>query len=434
MSDHAIISPSGFYKIELCRGSLAMEHGLQDSSSYAADQGSAAHDLASRVLQDTVDNGDEARAADTYLGDEIEIGERTFTVDEEMAQSVQEFVDLVMSLAGPGADILVEQKLIHGPLMGVTKEQGFGRGDAVILDYATDTIIVVDLKYGKGIKVFAKQNSQCKSYGLGAYRRYEHMHDWQNVKMVIHQPRIDHTDPWECSLEELLAWAQYEATPIAHEALRLLDERKATGEMPPSQLLVPGEKQCTFCKAAANNACPALDKEVGGITGSATDDDFADERKIKQLANGGLGYALSKVGLVEIWARGVRAEVERRLFAGEDVPGYKIVTGKEGNRKWVDPKAAEVALRNVLGDNIHDHKLISPTTAEKKLKKSNPVWAKLQSELVTRAPGRKSVAPVDDKRPAQGPGAPDDDFDDETVDHDALAEQRLGQTQHPFRS
>jgi hypothetical protein len=48
---------------------------------------------------------------------------------------------------------------------------------------------------------------------------------------------------------------------------------------------------------------------------------------------------------------------------------------------------------------MYDYSLISPTTAEKLLKPTPKRWMRVQP-LITRAEGKPSVAPLDDKRPA----------------------------------
>jgi hypothetical protein len=90
------------------------------------------------------------------------------------------------------------------------------------------------------------------------------------------------------------------------------------------------------------------------------------------------------------------------MLAGQEVPGFKVVIGKQGNRAWLDERAAEKALKaaKVGASVMYEKKLISPTTAEKLLKKNNPVaWEKMQNVII-RAPGKPSVAPVTDPRPA----------------------------------
>ena len=81
-----------------------------------------------------------------------------------------------------------------------------------------------------------------------------------------------------------------------------------------------------------------------------------------------LAACLGKVDLIEDWCKAVRAEVENRLASGQEVPGYKLVAGKRGNRAWGDPVAVEDLLKNrfrLKTEEMYDFKLISPTSAEK---------------------------------------------------------------------
>ena len=68
------------------------------------------------------------------------------------------------------------------------------------------------------------------------------------------------------------------------------------------------------------------------------------------------------------------------------VPGMKLVAGKQGNRIWVDEKAAELAVRRtvkrkLLVGDLFKHTLLTPTQLAKVLKKVN---IELADELVTR--------------------------------------------------
>ena len=121
---------------------------------------------------------------------------------------------------------------------------------------------------------------------------------------------------------------------------------------------------------------------------------------------------MGRVDLIEQWCRSIRAEVERRLVAGEDVPGFKLVEGKRGNRAWKSHEIAQEAMAAFLKrDEMFEEKFISPTTAEKLLKK-NPDGLKVLDTLVERPEGKLSVAPAADKRPAKATNATADDFAD----------------------
>jgi hypothetical protein len=117
-----------------------------------------------------------------------------------------------------------------------------------------------------------------------------------------------------------------------------------------------------------------------------------------------IAAALTKVDLIEDWCKAIRAEAERRLLAGDNVPGWKLVPGKRGARQWVDAKAAEEALKGMRlrQDQIYDIKLVSPTSVEKLLKAEvigQRQWAKL-AEIIVQNEGRPHVAPSTDPRPA----------------------------------
>jgi hypothetical protein len=117
-----------------------------------------------------------------------------------------------------------------------------------------------------------------------------------------------------------------------------------------------------------------------------------------------LSVCLDKVDMIEDWCKAIRAEAERRLLDGQDVPGYKLVQGKKGARQWADAEAAEQMLKQfrVKLEDMYDLKLISPTTAEK-LAKAETIgkrqWPKLQA-LITQSEGKPHVAPESDPRPA----------------------------------
>ena len=133
-----------------------------------------------------------------------------------------------------------------------------------------------------------------------------------------------------------------------------------------------------------------------------------------------LAACLSKADLIEDWVKAVRAEVERRLLAGSEVPGYKLVAGKKGNRAWSKPADVEALLKSMRlkEAEMYDFKLISPTSADK-LAKAGTIgprqWPKLQ-EMITQKDGEPHVAPASDSRPALTVTPVVDDFTDVTVD------------------
>lgn len=391
-AEHSLWSASGFEALMLCPGKRRMERGKPDNTNIYSAEGTAAH----AVLKQVLDTG---QPAADFVGTTIAthgIKSRDFdiVVDADMADYVQQVADFARQLAGDDGVMLTEQRVNYAYALGVPAEDAWGTADIVIL--RGDRITVIDLKYGRGVEVLAERNPQLMLYGLGALGEHDGLvGEFREVELIIAQPRISREPKrWTVDVPDLLQWAQEEG----HAAVVQVEAAETADRLP----LVPGEKQCKFCKAKAE--CPALRSEVSEVVSAspATVDEFervTDPTTFDELK---LSRAMSAVGLIEDWCTGVRAEVERRLLAGAPVTGYKLVEGKLGNRSWTDPKEVESVLKGMRlkQDEMYDLKLISPTTAEKLLAKDSPRrWTKLQS-LISRAPGKPSVAPITDKRPA----------------------------------
>ncbi|MDC6416641.1 DUF2800 domain-containing protein [Xylella fastidiosa subsp. multiplex] len=71
--------------------------------------------------------------------------------------------------------------------------------------------------------------------------------------------------------------------------------------------------------------------------------------------------------LIESWCKSIRDRAAAELLSGQPVPGYKVVQGRHGPRRWVDETAAEDALKQlrIKFKDMYDVSLISPTRAEK---------------------------------------------------------------------
>ena len=394
MSGHAKLSPSGAHRWMVCHGSVALEAPFPDSSSEFAAEGTLAHEVAAKCLESGVEPS-------ALIGQKFNIDGFDFIVDQTMADHVKDYMKLVREYA-EGGELLVEKRVRIGHLTG--EEGAGGTSDAIIIKGRE--IIIIDLKYGMGVRVDANENPQLMLYALGALYEYEVLGDFDTVTMVIHQPRLNHVSEYSIPVSELLTFAD--------DVVSAAD--KVRWEDP---VLVPGEKQCRFCKAKAT--CPALRAEMAELVSGAADiSDFADmipNAVSSETSDNYLPVAMSKVELIEQWCKAVRAETERRLLAGQPVTGYKLVAGRAGNRDWRDAKAVEEMMKKTFrmrDDQVYDFKLISPTKAEKVFKENPKRWANLQ-EQITRSEGKPSVAPATDKRPAMDVKPVLDDFQDLTA-------------------
>jgi hypothetical protein len=399
----------------LCPGKKVLEEGKPDNTSKYAAEGTAAHQVLTWALQ-------EERPATAYIGRVIEADGFVFEVDQDMAGHVQVCVDYANDLKGDDGTIFADIRVNYSSYLGVAEQEAWGTAD-VIVCRGTE-VIVVDFKYGMGVEVDAERNPQMSLYGLGALQAYHGLvADFETVRMAISQPRIKRApSEWDCSVEELEAWGRSTArSAVATCTNATMYERGAEWE---DTFLRPAEKACKFCKAKAT--CPALRAEVAETVAAGTDgsvsNDFEDLTVVNMPSEKTsalwLSICLEKVDLIEDWCKAIRAETERRLLAGDNVPGFKLVQGKRGARQWTDAKVAEETLKTmrVKLEDMYDFKLISPTTADK-LAKAGTIgprqWPKLQG-LITQSEGKPHVAPVSDSRPALVVTPVVDDFTDVT--------------------
>jgi len=404
-----------------CPGSLAMEAPFPNSDTDYSREGTAAHELASWALTD----GRYDTAA--YCG---RVAPNGVEITDEMCEYVQEYVDnirlRVQEFWDAGAvsvELMVEQRVDYSRFIG--QPDSFGTSDVIILvtwKDGTSLIDVHDLKYGFRT-VYAEKNEQMGTYALGAIAEYDLAYNFTRAAMTIHMPRKDFVDTWECDVSELMEFANIQRMQAA-EAARIMqgyEEKRAMLGAPyevevAREFLKPSKKGCEWCKAKAT--CPALRDFVQDTVAMDFDDLTAAPVDHKQAAELStmeqLENNLTAVPMVEEWYKAQRIEIERRLLGGESSSQFKIVAGKKGNRAWSVKDEAETLLKSMRLkiEEMYKMELISPTTAEKLLKKESPRrWKKLQ-DLIVQKDGPASVVPMSDKREALVFAPTADDFEE----------------------
>jgi hypothetical protein len=216
---HSELGPSAAEKWLACPGSVLASRGVPGKQTKYAAEGVAAHTLSEW-------SRNEGKPTSAWKGVTLKVDDFSFKIGKSMVEGVQKFVDDVSAI--PGAPIVEEmvgyEELVPG---------GFGTLDDGRLEDGLCT--VTDLKFGQGVKVFAKDNPQMKLYSLGLFFKYKWIYDFDKFVMKICQPRLRHFEEDEISLGHLLQWGYDVVRPGAKLALT------------PGAPIVAG-KHCKFCR------------------------------------------------------------------------------------------------------------------------------------------------------------------------------------------
>lgn len=371
MSAHAKLSASGSERWMRCPGSVKATEKITDKGSIFAAEGTAAHALAEHCLLNSV-------SSSNCIGQVFE----GFTVDNYMAEYVQQYVDYVRQFSGQH---FYEVRVDFSPWV----PDGFGTSDVIIIDGST--LRIIDLKYGQGVEVYADNNTQAQLYALGALNDFGDFAEIDKIEIAIVQPRRDHISEWSTTKDDLLLFGE-KVKASAREALK------------PDAKRQPGEKQCQWCSAKA--VCPALKQYTEQTILTAFDDiSPAALPPVDSLSDEQLTQALDAKKLISGWLEAVEQHVTDKLNNGEPFNGYKLVEGRS-IRQWADEAKAEQTLLQLAdADSLYKKSFISVAQAEKLLGKKN---AAAMADLVVKPSGKPTLAKADDPRPAIGAAL--DDF------------------------
>jgi Protein of unknown function (DUF2800) len=371
MSAHAKLAPSDAKRWLHCAAAVAFTDDIPNKDTEYAQEGTRAHALAAEWL-----NGN--------------LAAKPLDTDEGMADFVAIYVNTIKNKA-EGKILLVEQRLDVSKF--TTEVGGKGTGDAIIIDTETCDIDVNDLKYGKGVVVYAEHNEQMMLYGLGALVVVEGLllPQVRNIRLTIHQPRLDHIDEWTISREDLLAFgvearkAGKLALDILHGLIKIAPEHFS-----------PAPDTCRWCAGKAK--CPALQ----GLVIQNVLDDFQDLSAPEAVTKSPRPDPVPSFGILDLidsWVGAVRAYIFERLSNGVETPGWKLVAGKGGSRKWRDEKEA-IALAKKLGLKnkvAFDTSFKSAPALEKVIPKT--MWPEFEN-LITKSDPKPTPVAATDKRQA----------------------------------
>lgn len=378
-----VFSPSSAHRVLQCPPSLMLDKKFPDKGSEFAAEGTYAHAMAEYILRRYIFDEPNPECLDDF--------EKTEFYSEAMVDYVHMYTDACMEkiVAAKKADaeavFLPEQRLEFNGVV----EGGFGTGDMVII--SDKMLEVIDLKYGKGVRVEAEGNPQLQLYALGAIETFGSIYDFDEVKMTIIQPRNGGVSEQVMTVEALRAWGE-SIKPIIAQALKGEGEFKAGDH-------------CRFCKAAPR--CKALaDYNLSLARLEFKDVDLLTDEEIADV--------LGRVDHLKNYAEMIAKYALQEAVAGRHQwPGYKLVEGRS-RRVYTDMKAIVKVLTAAgykKAQIMKPQELIGVTDMTKLLTKKT--FEELLGDYLEKPQGKPTLAPVSDKRPEFKPAEEFTNLDEE---------------------
>lgn len=362
---HALLSPSSSERWLNCTPSARLADAAGSKTSEYAEEGTLAHELAEYALKSWTDG--------TFLPEceEIPVPENIASnkyYSEEMKEAIShyvafvtgEFYEMQKGHFGGSVRMYLEEKL---DISGYAPES-FGSADVSLV--SEQMLHIIDLKYGKGVKVPA-ESPQFKMYSLGVLAKFGGT-KVKRIRMSVAQPRLKHFETIEVDVRGLLDWAEKVLRPKA----KLAYEGK--GEQ------VVGS-WCQFCPVKAT--CRAQKNEIIK--------DFEDHPDTLIMTDEEIVEMIGKIDRYKSWLESINQYAYAEAMKGKKWDGYKLVEGRSA-RKIVDPdKARDKLLNTYLEDEVLNISLKGITDLEKLMGKK--VFAAEIGEYVKSQPGAPKLVP-----------------------------------------
>ena len=369
MSDekkHSLLSPSSSHRWIACQKSARLTENYPDAGSNYAAEGTMAHSVAEAKLKHRLGLS----------------GAPPNCENAEMDECTDDYVAFVMEQLEGLTDpkVFVEQRVDCSRWVPECQ----GTCDALIV--SDGVLHVIDLKFGRGLKVSAEDNAQLQIYGLAALEMFGYLYDIDVVRMSIFQPRLANCSTWEVFRESLENWAEDTLKPAAELAWNGEGSYKAGDH-------------CQFCKA--KSACRERANENMALAAY-------DFREPPLLENNEIASLLGKIDELVSWASDVKEFALAEALNGVSFYGWKVVEGRS-NRKYTDETAVAEAVTEI-GIDPYEHKVLGVTAMTSLLGKKR--FEETLGGLIEKPAGKPVLVPEADKRQEININTAADDFAD----------------------
>lgn len=364
--EHALLSPSSSSRWLNCTPSARLAENAENKSSVYAEEGALFHEICEYCLAqwnagvwEPDPFGEELpELKDDHLMHPL--------FKQEMFRHARNYCDFVMNenynleKSDGACKMLLEEKVD----ISEYAPDCFGSVDCQLV--GRDTLEVIDLKYGEGVKVYAERNTQMMLYALGAIKGEPSI---KTIRLVIAQVRLNHFDVWEISANDLLQWADKVLKPTAKKAFAGNGEQKL-GDW------------CGFCPVKAQ-----CRKQYEAVV-----NDFDRYEYPELLTEDEICDLIEKIDKYKGWLESVNKFVYDEALRGHKWKGYKLVSGRS-SRVITDEEAIRQDLlsKKYLEDEIFNIKLKGIGDLEKLVGKKQ--FSALYGQYVKSKPGNPKLVP-----------------------------------------
>lgn len=364
--EHALLSPSSSSRWLNCTPSARLAENAENKSSVYAEEGTLFHEICEYCLAqwnagvwEPDPFGEELpELKDDHLMHPL--------FKQEMFRHARNYCDFVMNenynleKSDGACKLLLEEKVD----ISEYAPECFGSVDCQLV--GRDTLIVIDLKYGEGVKVYAERNTQLMLYALGAIKGKPSI---KTIRLVIAQVRLNHFDVWEISANDLLQWADKVLKPTAKKAFAGKGEQKM-GDW------------CGFCPVKAQ-----CRKQYEAVVS-----DFDKYEYPELLTEDEICDLIEKIDKYKGWLESVNKFVYDEALRGHKWKGYKLVAGRS-SRVITDEEAIrqDLLTKKYLDDEIFNIKLKGIGDLEKLVGKKQ--FSALYGQYVKSKPGNPKLVP-----------------------------------------
>lgn len=375
MSAHAFLSPSASHRWLMCPPSAKLNAAMPDQSSSYAQQGTDAHELCAYLVEKAL-----GRDVKDPTGNLEYYDEEMQTCAEGYAEFVMQELEIARQTC-PDTEVLIEQKVDFSKWV----EGGKGTADCILLSDGTAKII--DYKNGLGVMVSSESeefggNPQLMCYSLGVIDMFDGIYNIDTIRMAIYQPRRDNLSVYEMSKADLLKWADEVLAPTAALAMKGEGKFKAGSH-------------CQFCK------CKATCRKRAEFNLEMAQYDFA---MPDTLEDHEVEAILMKVDQLTSWADDVKEYALNQALQGKEYNNFKVVEDRS-IRKYTDEDAVAFTVKDA-GFDPYEKKLLGITAMTSLLGKKK--FEELLGGMIMKPPGKPTLVPKSDKRPAMKNSAQED--------------------------